>query len=319
MRAILGGLAGLAIVLTVWAQETVPPTPAEAEGLIRQLGAKSFRERREAEARLKQGSRELLVLLEAQRESDDPEVRERVTRVIDFLMTSPAAIPSLRLAMPARPDVGSEDCKAEWNAALAKWRAEAKAAAANDEADGRGFMVSAGPFTQSFVPRAEKLAALELYARVDHNRSGWLMVELRPDRDTRPGPAILGRAWLYLPRNSLAREECRLLFDLPDAKVKADEPCWFVVQQFPDEGDSGAWCQFRATARNNYGEGQMLTLQRQPRVNNQDVVFRLYSEAPALPLCGPAVKAQLDRVPATVEPTDWAAAAPAPVRQALVE
>jgi len=160
-----------------------------------------------------------------------------------------------------------------WREALADWRKDNVMSAENI----KGTAGSGGNFAQSFVPNSPNISAVEIaiYRVAD---TGWLRVDIAEDDNGYPSCRTLARTWVRMDTNCPFRLGDFAPVDLPNIQVTPGKTYWLCVWQF---GTQTNWR--LSSSRDSYTNGRLLLSGSKHRSLNDDVLFRVLTESPAVP------------------------------------
>lgn len=243
---------------------------ADPQRLIRQLGAARFHERQEAERQLKDQSRAALgALRDALNGTDEPEVRMRLKRIIEHLISDVSKIPQGYWALNATQS-GAYD-------QLAKdFRDRSSTSAANTA----GESGTSGAFAQSFIPRCRTISSIEVCTYPLSDAFGWMRLDLCSDRNGVPGN-VLARSWVRIPKDH-AFPPCEYVYhDIPDQPVDPTGVYWLVYVDFPDRGSNATLINYGLSFnRDDYPDGMLWRSPEDAPKRTEDVKFRVFSSNP---------------------------------------
>ena len=172
----------LACLITVVALAAEPDVD-RTRALVKQLGADTYKAREAAGVELLTFPRSALPVLREFENTSDPEIRERVRAVITGILADPSRVPqTIWTHRDSTAPTSVVTTRTNWNAAFIKWSQEGKISFCQTN----GNSATGGSFAQSFVPHNRKLRAIAVQVYPISAASGWLSLDLRPDKDGRP-------------------------------------------------------------------------------------------------------------------------------------
>jgi hypothetical protein len=268
---------------------TLNVSAQDIENLLTQLGGEGFRTRKAAELAMKELPREALPELQQVYETtDDPEIKVRLGRIIQHIMTSPGKIPT------AFKVLDIENHRAFKNAA-ASWQETQTIATLHTN----GNAGTGGDFAQSFVPRCETIAAIEVCTYALSDGYGWMRLDLVLDDAGNPSDTVLARSWVKISKDHKFPHGGYVLHDFPDTPVKPDQRYWIIYYDYPDEGANATFLNFGLSIKEDaYPGGNLWRAQSQTPSKVEDVKFRIYSKSvPFMPYRTPTEE-ELKSLPA---------------------
>jgi hypothetical protein len=272
------------------------------DALVELLGADHYKLRQEAEELLALETRDCIPRLRRLQDSEDPETRFRVRRVIQAMLADPSKIPAsvyvLQHDLAMTPK--------QWRRAMAPWRRDAKVSVCHKRTGTSNGGL--GGFAQSFVPSAARIAALELALSANYDERGWVRVDLCTDRRGAPSEVVLARTWLRVATRELPPHGSSVPIDLPDVDVRPGATYWITFTAFRDPGGrEPEWVKYTASHENGYDNGKLLRPSRllQPK---GDVYFRIITDCTPVPLLRRATPEEMASLPkAELRDIGWCA------------
>ncbi len=263
-------LAGAHSLLLCLVAAPLQADDADLQGLIRQLGAETFDERRQAENELKAQSREALdTLRNMLSATDDPEIRMRLERIIKNLLSDASKIPKVYRVLKAT-ERGAYAPLAE------DFRSRASIAAHNTGGDaGAG-----GAFAQSFIPKCKTVSTIEVCTYALTDAFGWMRLDLCEDKNGVPG-LVLARSWVHIPKNHNFPHGKYVCHDIPDQNMNPTGTYWLVYLDFPDQGSKPTMINYGLSfERDDYPDGMLWRGSGDKPKQDEDVKFRVFSSNP---------------------------------------
>lgn len=291
-------------ILLVLCGHGLPPLPAQTPAsdsdsevttrLIRQLGDEQFRARETAEAELKKRGRAALPILAKFEGSDDPEIKDRVKRVIRHIKLDPSCVPqdffvfdSVGTAPPPNP-------QARWDEVMNPWYEKATISASHT----RGPAGTGGPFAQSFVPHAGQIQAVALGCYPANFAVGWVSLEVREDAKGKPSNFVLTRSWVRIEKGCPEPHSSYLVFDIPDVDVKAEQTYWLVFAEYADKGsEHPTITNWGLSTDGSFAEGHLIRGVVGEPSNEEDARFKIISKCTPIPLLRKADENEMKTLP----------------------
>lgn len=271
--AIVVGLMWLVSPRTCFAGQRDVPDAARLSALIRDLGSDDFKARQDAERGLKRCPRSALPALMEHHDSDDPEIRMRIRRIVRHVRLDLGRIPQAFFVF------GTQD-RSGWKRLMAGWRAKATVAAKHTEGTAGGNYTA---FAQSFIPRCKQIAAVEL-CTYPVSGLGWIRVDICEDDDGKPGEYVLSRAWLKVEKPCPVPHGGFMVFDIPDITVHPKKTYWltyaeYVAKDSPIQSITNLGLSQGAT----YSEGKLMRRHEARPSGRHDARFRIVSKCGKVP------------------------------------
>jgi hypothetical protein len=268
---------------TAWADgasDGGTPGGNRVDRLVHALGANEFADRQAAQTQLLAQARAALPTLMRYCDSDDPEVRERVQRIIQRIKTNPATVPEAIFAFDKdREFTSSRAMRGYWDAQMKAWQEAAQVTTAND---GDEASATDGSFYQSFVPLTNRIAAIAVQLYSFYDREGWLAVEVYEDVAGEPSDYILTRAYVKTQKRGPASPHVFIVFDVPDIAVTPGRPHWFRFHDLSKITNHGL-----TIKRDAYREGRYTRSARRGETDStpgRDAKFRIIAACGPVPL-----------------------------------
>jgi hypothetical protein len=222
-----------------------PHSASDLDLRVISLGADSYKERDKAETWLKKYGRHNFNYLKGLwRKTDDPEVKFRLERILNFHLTSTEGVP---MTIQAVRQISWKKRKAEEEKYVA-FSNKAEVILANEKSNSE----TSGPFAQQIVLPDGKLTAVELGLYPFSEQSGWMRLDVCGDNEGKPG-VVLARSWIYVPPEhgyvGIARKHM-MLFDLPDLEVTGGKTLWLVYLDFNQDGENTTLARYRWASKN---------------------------------------------------------------------
>jgi len=285
----------MAVLILLQPAQGQADDPASISSLIRDLGSQDFATRNHAEEKLMSYPRTILPALEKQSDTDDPEVRDRVKRIIHHIKWSPLKIPCSVWFLEKESARLWYEPKAEWRrSAIATvehlYNKEKTPAVGNYES-----------VAQSFVPMTTNITAIELEIYPMGEYDAWFRVDLCADRSGGPDSYILSRAWIRADSAFPTGQYMLMPFDIPDVTVTSNKTYWIVFTGVtgPTSRASNPFpAMFSGQDKRNGGQCLVLSSGKiEPR--GDSLHFRILSSCPKIPLLRAASKSEEKAVPDT--------------------
>ncbi|MBT3294887.1 MAG: hypothetical protein HN919_07630 [Verrucomicrobia bacterium] len=262
------------------ASDGTVPIGNRVDRIVRELGANQFAVRHAAEAKLLTQSRAALPALMRHRDSDDPEVRERVRRIIQQIKMNPATVPEAIFAFDKDPQFTSfTKMRVYWDAQMKAWQADAQVTTKNDDPE---TSATGGSFYQSFVPHTNRIAAIAVQVYSFYDKEGWLAVDVYEDVAGKPSDYVLTRAFLKTQKRGPASPHVFIVFDVPDIDVTPGQPHWFRFRDLSKITNHGL-----TIKRDAYPEGRYMHVDQRSetdRTSARDAKFRIIASCGPVPL-----------------------------------
>jgi len=293
-------LTALALVaaVVVAAPEKASVDKEKIDALVAQLGGEKFAQREAAEKELKEYGREILPLVRKHENSDDPEIKMRVGRIIEYVRSNPACIPQVVYVFDIKPDEPNAKVFVRLEKEMKAWRLKAAVAVSHT----KGTSTRSGAFAQSFIPRCNSIKAIETGAFATQSGSGWVCLDVRADQGGMPGAHVLSRAWVRIEKSTPGRPDLCLVFDIPDIAVEADKTYWITFSEHLDPAqDHGNLTNHKYANNRAYADGKYLRQGRQTPYDNRDAVFSIISECESVPLLRKATDEEKKKLPTANE------------------
>ena len=255
----------------------------QIEQWIKDLGALEFAKRINAETNLRKAGRDAMPALRAASTIEDPQIRHSASRILEHLMLSPENIATTyRSLVPgSRADYQDED---------KKWREEKGIKMGSSNTDGRAG--TSGHFAQSFLPKCDKISAVEVCTYPLSGAHGWLRLDLCKDDGGKPSKAVLARSWVYAPKGHGFPHGNYIVHDFGEVPVEPDEKHWIVSVTFQDPDCTKYLINYGLSFQvDDYPDGMLWRVSYTSPRGNEDVKFRVLSEAAAHPRYRPATEA----------------------------
>ena len=280
LLAVLWLLGVVSTVRADGASDGVMPNGARVDRLVHELGATQFAARHAAEAELLTQSRAALPTLMRYRDADDPEIRERVRRIIQRIKTNPATVPEAIFAFDKDPEFTSfTRMRVYWDAQMKAWQADAQVTTENDDPE---TSATGGSFYQSFVPHTNRIAAIAVQVYSFYDKEGWLAVDVYEDVAGEPSDYVLARAFVKTQKRGPASPHVFIVFDIPDIVVTPGQPHWFRFHDLSGITNHGL-----TIKRDAYPEGRYMQVGRRgesDRTSRRDAKFRIIAACGPVPL-----------------------------------
>jgi len=291
----IGAAVLLAAVLELMGQRAAgDPEKEGVTALIRQLGNDAFKVREAAEKELKQCSRTVLPALREHERSPDPEIKERVRRVIRFIGSDPSKIPQNFFAFDAMAELSYQERNRRWNDTMNSWYEKATITAGNTNG-----MTGGGFCAQSFIPHCEQIQAVSLQSYPISHGWGWLCLEVREEAKELPSDFVLARCWIRVEKKCPAQHSAYLVYDLPDFQVQAEKSYWLVFIEYPDkDSPHGSITNCGLSSNSDYAEGKMTRNLHDRPLENEDAKFLIISKCVQVPFVHKAGEEELKTLPA---------------------
>jgi hypothetical protein len=289
-------VAGFTPSLPLSGAEMTSDESQQVERLVHDLSEGNYKMRVAAEDGLKKSSRGALPTLKQYETSRDPEVRERIRNVVEFIRTDPGQIPEKVFTFNSIPHE-------TWISDVEQWTASAKACAKNLD----GHNGAAGSFAQSFVPRCQTIQAVKLAVYPIGNGGGWICLDVREDEQGHPGKYVLGRSWVHVNQSFSVPPTAFTVFNLPEMTVNENATYWLCFAEFPDVGRNRESITNHLFSDDNpYADGLEWRHDYQPS-RGTDAVFTVFSQAKEPPqMIRPATDEELKTLPSLVSRTmEW--------------
>ena len=266
-------------------------------GLVKKLGDAEFRTREDAEILLKAEVRDIIPLLRKYTKSDDPEIRFRVGRIVDHLISEPSRTPYFAFVFQRNLRL----TPGQWKKALVPWREKCNVTASHTADGRRSSGVSA--FAQSFVPHSRKICAVELMIYVAYKGKGWIRLDLCADRDGRPSSVAMARTWIRIDTRDLPPHGVYLPFDIPDTEVKPEATYWITFAKITDkDSPTTGMTQYGHSRNSPYKEGSLVLPAGHVVSGAADAYFRVISKCAPVPLLRKATEKELKTLPGSNPP-----------------
>ena len=267
---------------------------SRVDRLVHALGGNEFADRQAAETQLLAQSRAVLPALMRYCDSDDPEVRERVRRIVQRIKMNPATVPEAIFAFDKdREFTSSRARRGYWDAQMKAWQEAAQVTTANDGDDASA---TDGSFYQSFVPHTNRIAAIAVQLYSFSGREGWLAVEVYEDVKGEPSDYVLTRAYVKTQKRGPAAPHVFIVFDVPDIAVTPGQIHWFRFHDLSKITNHGITTKWDA-----YPEGRYTQSSPRSKGNSmpgRDAKFRIIAACGAVPL----LHAATDEEQASLQP-----------------
>ena len=268
----------------------------DLERLVRQLGAEKFAERQQAEHELKALSREPLdSLRKVLRDSGDPEIRVRLERIVEHIVSDTSKIPQAYRVFTATE-------RGSFGPLAQDFRGRSSVAVSNTV----GNSGTSGNFAQSFIPKCKTVSSIEVCTYASSDAFGWMCLDLCEDNNGAPG-YVLARSWVRIPKNHNFPHGEYVCHDIPDQSVKPAGTYWLVCVGFPDPeskvGMSNYGLSFR---RDDYPDGMLWRAGGGGPKKDEDVKFRVFSSSPeSHPAYRKASELELKTAPSEEQKMIW--------------
>jgi hypothetical protein len=302
LAALLLGSMLIGHCLAAPAPKALPKEKVAA--LIKQLAAAKFKTRENAQKALMECDRSALAVLGGFINDDDPEIRERVRAIAKHIRTNPAAIPQNYWVFTTQNQYDGE----AWKTLSKPWNDQAKVAVENIKSEG----TRAGAFAQSFVPKCEKIAAVQLMLSPNGDTRGWIRIDIRADGKNNPSKEVLARAWVRIDKPPFTFKDF-VTINLPDTRVDPKARYWITLSTGLDKNIANRPLVNYGYSKNSaYADGGLMQVSRtrsfgrrgmiQPSATvspSLDACFRIISEAKAkeVPLMRAATDADKKTLP----------------------
>lgn len=267
-------------VLTESLRDVAVYDAGQIDMLIRKLGDARFPEREAAEKKLRGQPRDALPLLMKHQNTDDPEIAERVHRIVMHIKRNADNIPKTVFAFQKEPTFTSfNEMRIFWDDAMATWETKAVVAAKSDNV--KDTSATGGSFAQSFVPHTNRISAVAVQLYLLHDREGWLSLEVCEDDNGLPGKYILARTMLKTRKAGPAPPHVFVVFDIPDIEIRPEQTYWLRFVDKEHITNHGL-----SVGRDAYTEGKYLSLDSTApvAVSDRDAKFRIISRCDPVPL-----------------------------------
>ena len=264
--------------------------------LVRQLGTDKFTERQQAERELKALSREPLNRLRNMLiASDDPEIRLRLERIIEHLVSETSKIPKAYLVL-----------KATERGALAPLAANFRGRASVAASNTGGNSGTGGTFAQSFIPQCKTVSSIEVCTYALAGAFGWMRLDLCEDKNGAPG-FVLARSWVRIPKNHNFPHGDYVCHNIPDQSVNPAGTYWLVYLDFPDRGSKPSMINYGLSFhRDDYPDGMLWRGSGDRPKQDEDVKFRVFNSSPeSHPAYRKASEMELKTVPSEHQKRTW--------------
>lgn len=207
------------------------PADDRIRGLVKQLGADTFKQREAAQKELSAMPRHVLPILREFENTKDPEIKDRLQAAIHAILTDMSRVPHKVHVYCNPPPASTVAARNAWMEEFAKW--QQKTTITLCQTNGRSSI--SGNFGQSFVPHTQQIRAIAVQAYPFSTTKGWLSLDLRTDKEGRPDSSILARSWLRM-ENRCAPSSSFAVFPLPDLALEKNKPHWFTITEHSDSG-----------------------------------------------------------------------------------
>jgi len=265
--------------------------------LMEQLSAGDFAARKSAAEELSKQGREALPLLEKYRDSDDPEIKLHISKILEKIESNPGLVPQSAFYFTTPASASKEDEKA-FEGAMTKWRAGCDVAVSNEIA--RKSLSTDKDFAQSFVPRCGRITSVELQTSPGQVYTGWITVEVCADNKGKPSALILARCWLYADKTWPVEFAGFAVFDIPDIDVNPGRQYWLVVRNYQASDSTGRGTWSHLSMKNRYKEGTVYGFGTESMANwpDNDACFRIISKSSGpVPMMRKATDEEMKKLP----------------------
>lgn len=170
--------------------------------------------------------------------------------------------------------------RTQWRQVMNTWRGRSAVAARNLAGQAGGNNTG---FAQSFVPKCNKIAAIELCV-YPVSGIGYIRLDIHEDDHNAPSHEVLARVWLRIDADCPVPHYGFMPFDIPDIEVNPERKYWFTYLEYVTKGSpSGSLTNLGTSQNNNYTEGQLMRGHEFTPSQKEDARFRIIAECPPVP------------------------------------